>query len=253
MNAAESQSQATPIGSAPEQERELLKMSVFAERAGVPIPTVKHYLREGLLPEPVRTSRNMAYYDATLVPRVRAIKRLQRELFLPLDVIRRVLDRIDDQNEDVGDDLMMEATIARVLGEMESRDTITYRQLVEHEGVPPDDLRLFEKLGVLEPHGEGLDRVYKGDDVALLQVMNQARRAGLNARMLPANVLADYVQAITHLTRVELELFRRGVMPQAQGDLPKLTSIATTLSERLVVLLRRKLLLPTLRALTEAE
>ena len=26
--------------------------------------TVRHYLREGLLPKPVKTSRNMAYYPA---------------------------------------------------------------------------------------------------------------------------------------------------------------------------------------------
>ena len=40
----------------------LLKMSELAEASGVSAGTIKHYLREGLLPEPVRTSRNMAYY-----------------------------------------------------------------------------------------------------------------------------------------------------------------------------------------------
>ena len=39
----------------------LLKMSELAEASGVSAGTIKHYLREGLLPEPVRTSRNMAY------------------------------------------------------------------------------------------------------------------------------------------------------------------------------------------------
>ena len=228
---------------------ELLKMSAFAKRAGVPIPTIKHYLREGLLPEPVRTSRNMAYYDAALIPRVRAIKRLQHEQFLPLKVIRQVLDRIDE--EDLHDDLMMEATIARVLGDQASRATITRRQLIEQEGVRHSDLDLLEKLGIIHPEGEGDQGVYRGDDVALMQVMNQARRAGLNSKMLPVEVLGDYVKALTNLARVELELFRRGVMPAAGDDLPKLTEIATTLSERLVVLLRRKLLLPTLRSLAE--
>ena len=32
----------------------LLKMSELAERSGVSAGTIKHYLREGLLPEPVR-------------------------------------------------------------------------------------------------------------------------------------------------------------------------------------------------------
>jgi predicted DNA-binding transcriptional regulator AlpA len=38
----------------------LLKMSELADQSGVSAGTIKHYLREGLLPEPVRTTRNMA-------------------------------------------------------------------------------------------------------------------------------------------------------------------------------------------------
>ena len=43
-------------------ETQLLKISELADAAEVPVATVRHYLREGLLPEPVKTSRNMAYY-----------------------------------------------------------------------------------------------------------------------------------------------------------------------------------------------
>ncbi len=51
-------------------------------------PTIKHYLREGLLPEPVKTSRNMAYYPPEFVDRIRLIKRLQEERFMPLKAIK---------------------------------------------------------------------------------------------------------------------------------------------------------------------
>ena len=54
---------------------ELLKISELAERADVPVATVRHYLREGLLPEPVKTSRNMAYYPPEFAERIRLIKR----------------------------------------------------------------------------------------------------------------------------------------------------------------------------------
>lgn len=70
---------------------ELLKISELAERADVPVATVRHYLREGLLPEPVKTSRNMAYYPPEFVDRIRAIKRLQEERFMPLRVIKETL------------------------------------------------------------------------------------------------------------------------------------------------------------------
>ena len=64
--------------SAPPQE--LVKISELAERADVPVATVRHYLREGLLPEGVKTSRNMAYYPPEFVDRIRLIKQLYRPL-----------------------------------------------------------------------------------------------------------------------------------------------------------------------------
>ena len=72
----------------------MLKMSELAERSGVSAGTIKHYLREGLLgdqAEVLRTSRNMAYYPEQFVERVRLIKRLQEERFMPLRVIREVI------------------------------------------------------------------------------------------------------------------------------------------------------------------
>ena len=67
------------------------KMSELAERSGVSAGTIKHYLREGLLGEGdeiVRTSRNMAYYPPEYVERIRLIKRLQEDRFMPLRVIK---------------------------------------------------------------------------------------------------------------------------------------------------------------------
>ena len=69
-----------------------LKISELAEEAGVPVATVRHYLREGLLPEGEKTSRNMAYYPGEFVDRIRLIKQLQEERYMPLRVIKDLLD-----------------------------------------------------------------------------------------------------------------------------------------------------------------
>jgi DNA-binding transcriptional MerR regulator len=229
---------------------ELLKMSAFARRSGVPVPTIKHYVRERLLPEPLRTSRNMAYYDAELVPRVKAIKRLQSTLHLPLHVIRGVLDRLD--HDALSGDAAVEATIARVLAELEPPESVTRSDLLGG-GVDPNELALFASLGIVTPSVHDGEEVYEGDDVALLRLLAEARRAGLSATMLPPEILRAYVSALRKLVRVELQMFRAGVVPVAGADLAKLTEVATTMSERLVVLLRRKLLLPTLHTLVEEE
>src|ERR687887_2361854 len=75
----------------------LLKMRELAEASGVSSGTIKHYLREGLLPEPVKTSRNMAYYPPEFVERIKLIKQLQEERFMPLKHIKAVLDDDPDR------------------------------------------------------------------------------------------------------------------------------------------------------------
>src|SRR3989440_10463966 len=82
---------------APPSTTPLLRMGELAEASGVPAATIKHYLREGLLPEPVKTSRNMAYYPPEFVDRIRLIKRLQEERYMPLRAIKSVLEADPDR------------------------------------------------------------------------------------------------------------------------------------------------------------
>lgn len=69
----------------------LLKIGELSRLTHVSARTIRFYVEEGLLPKPVKTHRNMAYYDPACVPRIAAIKKAQRERFLPLEVIGRIL------------------------------------------------------------------------------------------------------------------------------------------------------------------
>ena len=80
-----------------EADEEMLRMGELARASGVSAATIKHYLREGLLPEPVKTSRNMAYYPAEFVERIRMIKQLQEERYMPLRVIKDLLEEDPDR------------------------------------------------------------------------------------------------------------------------------------------------------------
>lgn len=59
--------------------------------SGVPKSTILHYLNEGLLPPPLKTSRNMAYYDPACVERLIFIKFMQKRHRLPLEEIKKIL------------------------------------------------------------------------------------------------------------------------------------------------------------------
>ncbi|UJA19276.1 MerR family transcriptional regulator [Thermoleophilia bacterium SCSIO 60948] len=156
-------------GVAPE---ELLKISQVAELSGVPVATIRHYLREGLLPEPVKTSRNMAYYTPEFVERIRAIKRLQEERFMPLRVIRDIL------GEDADPDRLAEALELgdRILERSRAAegDRMAVERVSELYEVPVEALGRMTELGVLTPDERGLSPT----DVRIVEAIARFRVGG---------------------------------------------------------------------------
>lgn len=69
-----------------------MRMAELAARSGVPRETIHFYLREGLLPRPRKAGRTVAYYDEGHLERLRLVRRLREEKYLPIAVIRRLLD-----------------------------------------------------------------------------------------------------------------------------------------------------------------
>jgi len=214
---------------------ERVKMSKLARMSGVPAATIKHYVKEGLLPEPQRTSRNMAYYPVALVPRIRAIKELQSTRYLPLRVIKEVLDEAAATGITLGQ--AVEAVLRRQAGD----EFRTRHELLE-AGVPKGQLEFFESVGLVEQVERDGKQGFTGDDLSLLRVLGSARRAGITQEMLPYTILQPYMNAVRELAELELDLFEKGVLPHAGDELQHLVLVASELSERLVVVLRRKML-----------
>lgn len=69
-----------------------MRMRDLEKASGVGRETIRFYIREGLLPEPVKASRNSAIYADEHLTRLLAIRRLRDDRFLPLGVIRVLLD-----------------------------------------------------------------------------------------------------------------------------------------------------------------
>lgn len=65
-------------------------IGVLARQAGVPIDTIRHYEREGLLPCPDRRASGYREYGAASVDRIRFIRRA-KDLGFGLDEIRELL------------------------------------------------------------------------------------------------------------------------------------------------------------------
>jgi DNA-binding transcriptional MerR regulator len=153
----------------------MLRMGELAEASGVSAATIKHYLREGLLPEPVKTSRNMAYYPAEFVERIRLIKQLQEERYMPLRVIKELLDEDPGRARaliELGDRLLERARA----GEQERVSAAEVRQLY---GVPEEVLDRLAELEVLTPDERG----FSPTDVRIISAISRFRAGGYDERI----------------------------------------------------------------------
>ncbi|MFP5022657.1 MerR family transcriptional regulator [Pseudonocardia phyllosphaerae] len=91
-----------------------MRVSELSRVSGVPVATIKYYLREGLLPRGETTSPNQARYDETHVRRLQLIRALVEVGSMPVAVIKEVLDAIDDP--DVGLHEVLGAAVYPVSG-----------------------------------------------------------------------------------------------------------------------------------------
>jgi DNA-binding transcriptional MerR regulator len=189
------------------ESAELLRMGELAEASGVPAPTIKHYLREGLLPEPVKTSRNMAYYPPEFVDRIKLIKRLQEERFMPLKAIKQVL---DEDPERANAMLELEDRILdRALAGERARTSAT--EVRERYGVPREVLDRLAELEVLTPNSRG----YSPSDVKIIEAISRFRAGGYDEQIgFTVYDTLRYKEALEQLVQQEIEM----VMSRLAGE-----------------------------------
>jgi DNA-binding transcriptional MerR regulator len=222
-------------------------MSELAERSGVSAGTIKHYLREGLLGsehDVLRTSRNMAYYPEDFVERIRLIKRLQEERFMPLRVIREVVAGDPERAARVIEleDRILERAIAAGETGRVSRSAVrgTY-------DVPANVLRRLEELEVLTPGVRG----YDADDVAIIEAISRFRAGGYEEAIgFTVYDTLRYREALAPLVQEEVRVLLDRLAGEVDVDVDRAVQIissgAAPLRE-LIGAMHSKLLLAELR------
>lgn len=80
-----------------------MRVSELSRSSGVPVATIKYYLREGLLPRGETTSPNQARYGDAHLRRLRLIRALVEVGGLPIAVVKDVLGAVDDPDTGLHD------------------------------------------------------------------------------------------------------------------------------------------------------
>lgn len=235
------------------KKKTLLKMKDLSKATGVSSGTIRYYVQEGILPKPIKTHRNMAYYDETYVERIRMIKELQKKRYLPLNIIKMLLESRDFSLS--GEQKQLFREIERPLFEQEplggpsNARAMSREELALHTGLPLKDIQGLETIGMIRTDQDGR---FDPESVQLAEAAADLRRSGLSEELdFQVEQLQIHLDLIEFLARKEIELFTKKV---AQKGLPPETVSAIARNSiqvlnKLITLLHRRMIRKTLEEL----
>jgi len=148
----------------------MLKMKELADATGVAKSTILLYVKEGLLPQPVKTSPNMAYYDPGCIDRIKFIKTIQSTHRLPLAAIKGLLKEMD-KGRDVTPLLELQSTVFGSTSQKMDADAFSTAA-----GLTSDALSTLCGFDLIIPLEKGL---FDSQDLALARNLKNCMDKGL--------------------------------------------------------------------------
>jgi DNA-binding transcriptional MerR regulator len=179
-----------------------MKISELVAASGVAKETIHFYLREGLLPRPKKTRRNMAYYDQGHVDRLVLIRRLQNEKYLPLEVIRRVLR--GGRPRGGGEDLELLSGLFHLMGGSGGGGPLKREDLRRRSGLDDAAIDRAERAGLVSA-GEG--GAYEADDLRTLDLLAAVHKESGADVALAIESFALCARHLEAMARDEARLF----------------------------------------------
>jgi len=224
-----------------------MKMRELERESGVGRETIRYYLGLGLLPEPSRPKPNVADYGEEHVRRLRVIKRLQQERYLPLTFIKTLLERPSGGELTPFPDL--DAALARGLGLASQEATAPMSQAAEQCGLSLEEMDVLARDGVIRPDGENRLSAY---DLAIAQTWARAKAAGFSqANGFVPEDLKLYVDAIEGMARTEVERFYTSLSGAPADEVARMGQAGIEIFGELILRLRTRRLLEVVAELNE--
>jgi DNA-binding transcriptional MerR regulator len=154
-----------------------MKMRELETRTGLNRETIRVYLRNELVPEPLRPKHNVADYDESHVTAILAVRDLQRDSGLTLNQIKDVLNgQQGARRVEAGAFQNLETLVATRVG-VDDRQ-VSIASLVKVWPHAEDDARAFERLGLIDIIPTRKGPSLSVTDSRLVTIWGEMRAAG---------------------------------------------------------------------------
>lgn len=158
-----------------------MKIRDLVQSTRVSKETVHYYVREGLLPKPRKRGRNIADYDESYVERIRLIKELQDHFFLPLSVIKNILQN-QKKTPEGQSFLRLRSEYFRPVDQLLPHEIIGEEDFRKTTGLGRKWLAKMEKWEIITPEVREGKKVYSQDDITLGKLIVEMDNIGIGVR-----------------------------------------------------------------------
>lgn len=149
-----------------------LKMNELAAATGVPKSTILYYIGQGLLPQPRKTSLNMAYYEPACIERIKLIQQMQQRHRLTLSEIKQCL---EDENRGSEIEVCLQLN-EEIFGPGGPRRLLDAEAFIRETGLNADQLGELQQARLLLPLEEGR---FDAEDVSMGRMYLDAFNFGI--------------------------------------------------------------------------
>lgn len=233
-----------------------MKMRELERLTGVGRETIRFYIREGLLPEPERPKRNVARYGPQHVERLKFIKKLQQERFLPLAAIKTLV-RAQEQSapQDLDGFVGLENALYPLLADPKNLEPQRYERVAQANDLKIADLDTLVKIGLVSYEDRNGEKWLDSRNARIVALWGNLHAAGFTEDIgYPTEIWALYARFVADLAEEEARIFYGNLEETMdQAEAASLAADGIRIMNEMMPLLRTNALIRKVTEISDAR
>lgn len=188
------------------------------------ISKIRYLEEEGLL-KPKRTQGGYRKFSLDDIERLRIILRLQKEEYLPLNVIKERLYKMDRGEEVDLEPKVKPLDTEDIFAPQSDTSYFNVEKTAKKTGVTVEELKALESFGLLELRETEEGKAFDSQDIELITIVHKMAKYGIEPR---------HLRIYQHFADREAAFFEQILMPMVKQNRPATSGRITEILSELI-------------------